>query len=232
MRKETKQLVEDIGITKEAVRRAKERNILKEEDMVKPKKTKLKNPSPKPRQTRKLTSSSDAQKTDPPPKPQSKPSGGAEKRKKGKPGRVYVATTVEEETESDEVMREVKKSATTTKVVKMQPSEEGQPSKKPRVKIEQSGITLKQVKEAITQQGNLKLISQFYDRLDEKGKSSLEEATIIYLNKFSKALIEIASEVPKSLYDILDLRKETTRIEEERIREYELVQLCSVILKT
>ncbi|XP_059072870.1 uncharacterized protein LOC131873701 [Cryptomeria japonica] len=221
-----------MGIAKEVIQRARERNILKDEDMVKPMKTKPETLSPKPRQTRKSTPSSGAQKPIPPPKPQSKPSSGAKKRKKGKPRRFYVATIAEVETKSDEAVREVKKSATTARVVKMQPSGESQRSKKPRVEVEQSDITLKQVKETITEQGNLKFLSQFYDRLDEKGKRSLEEATIVYLNKYSRALIEIASEVPKKIYDILDLRKETARIEKERIREYELVQLCRVIAKT
>lgn len=219
VRKEVEQLLEDMGITKEVVRRARERNILKEEDMVKPKKIKPKTPSPKPRKTRKPTLSSHAQN----PVPQSKPFGGAEKRKKGKPRRVYVATIAKEETESDEAMKEVKKSATAARVVTMQSSSESQPSKKSRVEANPSSITLKKVKEAIIEQGNLKLLSQFYNCLDEKGKMSLEEATIIYLNKYSRALIEIVSEVPKILYDILDLRKETTRVEEKRIREYELV---------
>ncbi|XP_057871825.2 uncharacterized protein LOC131078173 [Cryptomeria japonica] len=147
--------------------------------MVKPKKTKPKSPSPKPRKIRNATSSFGAQKHVPPPKPQSKPSSGAEKRKKGKPERVYAAATMEEETKSDEVMREVKKSASAARFVKMQSSSEGQTSKKPQVETDPSGITLKKVKETITEQGNLKFLSQFYDRLDEKGKRSLEEATII-----------------------------------------------------
>ncbi|XP_057823849.2 uncharacterized protein LOC131036073 [Cryptomeria japonica] len=167
-RKEVEQLPKNMGIVKEVVRRAREKNILKEEDMVKPKKTKPKSPSLKPRQTRKATPSSDAQKLVLPPKPQSKPSDKDEKRKKGKSERVYATTIVEEETESDEAVREVKKNATTTRVVKMQSS--------------------------------------------NGRKRSQEEATIVYLNKYSRALIEIAYEVPKSLYDIFGMRKEAARI--------------------
>lgn len=139
---------------------------------------------------------------------------------------------MEEETKLDEVVREVKKSATAARVVKPQSFGGCQTNKKSKVDADPSQINLKKVKEEITEQGNLKLLSQFYDRLDEKGKRSLEEATIVYLNKYSKELIEIVSEILKSLYDILDMRKKTTRIEEERIREYELVQLCPVIAKT
>lgn len=67
--------------------------------------------------------------------------------------------------------------------------------------------------------------------MDDKGKTSLEEATIIYLNKYNMSLIEIVLEVPKSLYDLLEIRKDTTRLEKERIREYVLVQICHVIAK-
>ncbi|XP_057857727.1 uncharacterized protein LOC131066876 [Cryptomeria japonica] len=123
--------------------------------MVKPKKRKPENPSPKPRKTRKSTHSSSAQKPVPPPKPQDRPSSGAEKRKKGKLGRVYVAATVEEEIESDEEVREVKKSAIVARVVKKQPSREGHPSKKPRVEPEQTNTTLKKVKEAIIEQDDI-----------------------------------------------------------------------------
>ncbi|XP_059064819.1 uncharacterized protein At1g10890-like [Cryptomeria japonica] len=120
--------------------------------MVKPKKTKPKNPSSKPMQTRNSTPSFSAQKLLPPSKPQSKPSGGAEKMKKGKPERVYVVATMEEETESNEAVREVKKSEIVSRVVKMQSSGEGRPSKKLRVEVEQFDITLNQVKEAIIEQ--------------------------------------------------------------------------------
>lgn len=126
-------------------------------------------------------------------------------------------------------MREVKKNAIVARVVKMKSFSCCHTRKKPRVEVDPSGITLKKVKTSITKQGNLTLLSQFYDCLNEKGKRSIEEATTVYLNKYSKVLIEIVSEVPTSLYDILDMRKEATRVEEEIIREYELVQLCLVI---
>lgn len=93
--------------------------------MVKNKKTKPKNPSPNPRHTREPTPSSSSQKIVPSPKSQSKPSGGDEKRKKWKTRRVYVASTVEEETKSYEAVEEVKKSAIAARIVKMQPFREG-----------------------------------------------------------------------------------------------------------
>ncbi|XP_059064095.1 uncharacterized protein LOC131856355 [Cryptomeria japonica] len=128
--------------------------------MVKPKKTKSVTP-PKPRQTR-STPSSGSQKHVPPSKPQSKSSSGEDKRKKGKPERVYVAATTEEEIKSNEAMREVKKSVIFARVVKKKSSSEIQPSKKQKVENEQS-------------------------------------------------------------------RRHTTNLEDERLREYELVQLCLVV---
>lgn len=90
-------------------------------------------------------------------------------------------------------------------------------------------MTVRKVKETIIKEGKLKPISKYYELLDDAGKRTLEEATIEYVNKYNKALSEIMLEIPRSLYDILDRRKETARIEEERIREYVLVQLCLVI---
>lgn len=112
-----------MGITKEFVHRAREENILKEEDMVNPKKTNLVTPL-KLRQT-KLVPSYSALNPIPPPNPQTKSSGGAEKRKKGKAKRVYVENTIEEETKFDEAVREVKKIATSSRVVKKPPFGEG-----------------------------------------------------------------------------------------------------------
>ncbi|XP_057866428.2 uncharacterized protein C13E7.07-like [Cryptomeria japonica] len=99
-----------MGISKEVVQRERELKIIKEDDMTKPKKSKLV-PTPlkqaKQRQSQSGPTSS-VQKPIPSPKSQSTSStGGAEKRKKEKPQRVYVATTGENiETESDKVVKE------------------------------------------------------------------------------------------------------------------------------
>lgn len=58
--------------------------------------------------------------------------------KKGKLERVYLIATREEETVSDEAMREVKKTGTSARVVKKQPSSEGQPRKRSRVEAKPS----------------------------------------------------------------------------------------------
>lgn len=114
-----------MGITKEAAQRAREKNILKDGDIVKPKEAKPKNPPPKSRWLNKFALCFDTQEPPNSPKPPAQPFGGAMKRKKEQPLIVYVAPFVEEEeTESDEAVKEVKKSATTSRVVKKPSGEE------------------------------------------------------------------------------------------------------------
>ncbi|XP_059073722.1 uncharacterized protein LOC131874389 [Cryptomeria japonica] len=111
VKKEVEELAEKMSITKEVIQKARDNNILKEEDM----------------------------KPVPPPKPQTKSTGGDEKRKKGKTQREYVAVTIEEETKSNEAVKEVKKTTTYARVVKKPQSGGAQLSKKPRTKAEPSG---------------------------------------------------------------------------------------------
>lgn len=76
------------------------------------------------------------QKPVPPPKPQTKSTDGAEKRKKEKLTKKYVAT--EEEIEPDKEVREVKKTSTYDRVVK-KPQSGGAPlTKKPRAEAKPS----------------------------------------------------------------------------------------------
>ncbi|XP_057830558.1 uncharacterized protein LOC131041464 [Cryptomeria japonica] len=186
-----------MGISREVVQRAGEQNILKEEDMAKPKKSKpVSTPlkQPKSRQSQSEPTSY-MEKAVPPPKSQSTSSGGAKKRKKEKPTRKYVAT--EEENESDDGVREVKKTTRYARVVKKSPSSEAQPTKKPKTQSESSGKA----------------------RARKNQKSKLDEAQNL----------ELSSMIPKELYDILDAWRHKTRLEDERIKEYVLVNLSSII---
>ncbi|XP_059070495.1 uncharacterized protein LOC131860139 [Cryptomeria japonica] len=136
VRKEVEELTEKMGISKEVVQRAREQNILKEEDMVKPKKKKPVSTPPKqskPGQSQTAPTSC-AQKPTPPPKPQSKSTGGAEKRKNENYQREYVVATVGDETESDEAVKEVKKTATYARGVKKPQSGGAQSSARARVR--------------------------------------------------------------------------------------------------
>lgn len=71
-----------------------------------------------------------------------------------------------------------------------------------------------------------------YKFFDEKDQRSIEEAVVSYMDVCSKALIELSSMIPKILYDILDARRHTTSLYDERIKEYVLVNIFSVISKT
>lgn len=51
------------------------------------------------------------------------------------------------------------------------------------------------------------------------------------MDVYSKTLIELSSMIPKILYDILDVRRHTTILDDERIKEYALINLSSVISK-
>lgn len=129
IRKEVEQLAEKMGITREVVQRDREKITFKEEDMVK---QQVKSISPLPKQAKSKQSKSSpisvAQKVVPPPKPQSSSIFVVEKKKKEKPMRKYVV--VEEEIESDEEVREVKKTATYARVVRKPLSSEVPPVKK------------------------------------------------------------------------------------------------------
>lgn len=51
------------------------------------------------------------------------------------------------------------------------------------------------------------------------------------MNKFNRALVEIMSEIPKNLYDVLETRRVSAQAEDERLRELILLNICSVIAK-
>lgn len=51
------------------------------------------------------------------------------------------------------------------------------------------------------------------------------------MDVYSKELLELSSMISKSLYEILDARRHTKILEDERIKEYVLVNLSSVISK-
>ncbi|XP_059073117.1 uncharacterized protein LOC131873950 [Cryptomeria japonica] len=138
VRKEVEELAKQIGISKEAMQRAREKNILKEEDMEKPKKSKFISTPPKqskPKQSQ-PTPTFDVQKFVPPPKSQSTSTGGAGKRKKEKPTRKYITT--KEETETDEKVGEVKKTTTYARLVRKPQTGGAQSTKKPRAEAKSS----------------------------------------------------------------------------------------------
>ncbi|XP_057836893.2 uncharacterized protein LOC131047082 [Cryptomeria japonica] len=111
IRNEEEAVAEQMGLTKEVLQRESDQNILREEDVIKPQ-PKLVNP---PKQSKinpsRYTTLFEVKKLGPPPK--LKPivsTGGVEKRKREKPSREYVSA--KEETNFDEEVRKVKKTAT------------------------------------------------------------------------------------------------------------------------
>ncbi|XP_059068979.1 uncharacterized protein LOC131859358 [Cryptomeria japonica] len=164
----------------------------------------------------------------PPPKPQANSTGATKKRKKEKPQREYVApTTKDVETKFDEAVREVKKIATYARVVKKPQSSRAQPTKKPRTEAEQYGRP--------------KSSRKSKSKLDEALKSgkvegtydvrAIKEVVVQYMNVYSKAFIQLSSMIPKGLYDILDARRHIDHLEDERIKEYILVNLSYIVSK-
>lgn len=204
-----------MGITKEVAWRAREENILKEEDMVEPKKAKSEAPAPKPKQPKSYAPSSGAHKPVSSPKPQAKPSD--EGKRKREQARVFIPVD-EEEMESNEAVKEVKaKTAKATKVTKEKPSGGPKYGKKSKFKLDEAlkkgklevkpPMSLNEIDNEVVKNGDLKPLSEWCDNFDESSKRTLEEATVEYLNVYSKALIELMTIIPKSLYDILDARR-------------------------
>lgn len=170
----------------------------------------------------------------PPPKLKATVSmSGVEKGKKKKPSRPYVA--VEEDTELDEEIRKVKNTATYTQVVR-KPSDDAPLSKKTKTQAEpfrrsretkrqQSKIdealesgkvefippkSLEDIRNKIIKDGNLNNLAIYYKNADYKEWQKFEEAIVQYMNNFSRALIELSFELPKELYDILDIQRNTS----------------------
>lgn len=125
--------------------------------------------------------------------------------------------------------------------MKQKPSSRTRSSKRLKSEIDEAlkqgnytiipSISLDQTVKLVVKNGNLKPLYEWYEKFDENGKMTLEEATIEYMNVYSKSLIELMSLIPKRLYNILDIRRQKTKADEEKIREYVLVNLCSVITK-
>lgn len=116
-----------MGITKEAIRKSKERNILSEEQTVKVERNTKLATAPKPSQAKSAVPSSGTEKPASQSKSSIKPTSGSEKKKKS----VRFVTIDEEETEFDEVMKDVKaKAPKATKITKEKPSGRTRSSKK------------------------------------------------------------------------------------------------------
>ncbi|XP_059068609.1 uncharacterized protein LOC131859095 [Cryptomeria japonica] len=136
----------------------------------------------------------------------------------------------DEETDFDEAVEEIKTKGTkASKFSKVKPSSEEKSSKKVKVDSDKPSMIVHEVEEALTMQGNLDPLFEFYDKFDDASKRTLEEATVKYLNIFNRALVEIMFEIPRSLYDNLEMRKGSVKTKDEILREYVIVNLHNVI---
>lgn len=118
---------------------------------------------------------------------------------------VRFVTVDDEKVESDETIKEVKAKATrATKVAKEKLSGGARPGKKFKTsKLDEAlkkgklevkpPMSLSEIVNEAMKNGNLKPLTKWYDNFDESGKITLEEATIEYLNVYSKALIELVT---------------------------------------
>lgn len=94
----------------------------------------------------------------------------------------------------------------------------------------QKRLGSQEIIEQIINDGNLKNIYVFYIEFDEEDKKQLEEAISLYLDSFSKILIELEKILPKELYYILEIRKIHVQNLDRQIRETKLVNLCPSII--
>lgn len=68
-------------------------------------------------------------------------------------------------------------------------------------------MTCVELIDEITKDGVLKNVSNFYEDLEDNKKNEIEEAILLYLDIYKKALVEILKEIPLSLYNKLDTRR-------------------------
>lgn len=138
----------------------------------------------------------------------------------------------EEENDFDIEIKELKASGTkVAKVTKEKPFRSKGASKRQKTEtyVEKPTLFVDDIIKLVTVDGNLRPMTEFFDDYGDADKRVLEEATIKYLNIYNKALIEITFEIPKSLADILELRKENAKSKDIKIREHVLINLCPQI---
>lgn len=75
----------------------------------------------------------------------------------------------------------------------------------------------------ITTDGILSNIQHYYGNMDDKEQKEIEEAILLYLNIYKKALIEIETQIPTDFYNKLDARRLYTIEEDKHIKVQELL---------
>ncbi|XP_059070961.1 uncharacterized protein LOC131862125 [Cryptomeria japonica] len=94
-----------------------------------------------------------------------------------------------------------------TIVHKRKPKSDEKPKPEPKRRAGKKKMNTQDFIEHIVNDGNLDNICSFFDNFDEEDKKQVEEAILLYLDSFSRALIELEKVFPKELYDKLEVRK-------------------------
>jgi len=112
---------------------------------------------------------------------------------KTKAKRSYIRQKDDEEIEFDEEVKKMKKKKkkTSSESSASKDKEEGAEEF-----VEKSTLSIDDIIKAVTVDGNLQPVTEFYDEYSDTNKNILEDATVRYLNIYNKAFIEIISLIP------------------------------------
>lgn len=64
----------------------------------------------------------------------------------------------------------------------------------------------------------LKNVQFYYEHLDDDEQREVEEAVLLYLGIYKKALLEIENQIPPQLYNNLDARRLSGMEEDKKIK--------------
>lgn len=90
-------------------------------------------------------------------------------------------------------------------------------------------LSIQELIDEIIKDGNLNNMFVYYENMDVKNQRQIEEAAILYIDVFSKALIELEKYLPKDLYSLIDARRKSASQMDREIKESELVNQCTNI---
>lgn len=154
-------------------------------------------------------------------------------KRKQKLARQYMTISFEETESDEEIKQDPKKKGGFSRVVREKKEEQKKqlemepPQKTPKItivhkwkhkeneqskpktkrRISKKKLDAQDIIDQIINDGNLDKISTFYDDFHDKDKKQLEEAIVLYLDSFSRTLIELEKILPRELYDKLEVKK-------------------------
>lgn len=75
----------------------------------------------------------------------------------------------------------------------------------------------------------MKNVQFYYEHLEDDEQREVEEAVLLYLDIYKKALIEIENQISAELYNMLDARRLSAMKEDKHIKIQELLSICVTI---